>query len=234
MDLDLPGRQLELIQKVHEANSKTIVVLINAMPLTINWVNNNVPAIIEAWYPGQSGGLALAEVLVGKINPGGKLPVTFYKSVEDLPPLGDYDISKGRAYWFYEGQVLYPFGFGLSYTSFDYSNLQISNLSPSNNEIIKVSFDLTNIGDIGGHEVTQLYIRDIESSHVQPFKRLKKFNKYFIKVDEIKKITFELNSNDFKYWNPDLKNWYLQPGQFEIQIGSSSADIHLSQTISWQ
>ena len=97
MDLDLPGRQLELIQKVHEANSKTIVVLINAMPLTINWVNNNVPAIIEAWYPGQSGGLALAEVLVGKINPGGKLPVTFYKSVKDLPPLGDYDISKGRA-----------------------------------------------------------------------------------------------------------------------------------------
>ena len=151
-----------------------------------------------------------------------------------LPPLGDYDISKGRAYWFYEGQVLYPFGFGLSYTSFDYSNLQISNLSPSNNEIIKVSFDLTNVGDIGGHEVTQLYIRDIESSHVQPFKRLKKFNKYFIKVDEIKKITFELNANDFKYWNPDLENWYLQSGQFEIQIGSSSADIHLSQTIAWQ
>ena len=234
VDLDLPGRQLELIQKVHEANSKTIVVLINAMPLTINWVNNNVPAIIEAWYPGQSGGLALAEVLVGNINPGGKLPVTFYKSVEDLPPLGDYDISKGRAYWFYEGQVLYPFGFGLSYTSFEFSNLRISNLSPSNNEIIEVNFDLTNVGNVGGYEVTQLYIRDLESSHVQPFKRLKKFYKCFIDVGEIKKITFELNAKDFKYWNPDLENWYLQPGQFEIQIGSSSADIHLSQTISWQ
>ena len=233
-DLDLPGRQLELIQKVYEANSKTIVVLINAMPLTINWVNDNIPAIIEAWYPGQSGGLAIAEVLFGKTNPGGKLPVTFYKSIEDLPPLGDYDISKGRSYWFYEGQVLYPFGFGLSYTSFDYSNLRISNLSPSYNEIINVSFDLTNVGDKAGHEVVQLYIRDIESNHVQPLKRLKKFNKYFINVDEIKKITVELNSNDFKYWNPDLENWYLQPGQFEIQIGSSSADIRLSQTIAWK
>ena len=158
----------------------------------------------------------------------------YKRQIEDLPPLGDYDISKGRSYWFYEGQVLYPFGFGLSYTSFDYSNLRISNLSPSYNEIINVSFDLTNVGDKAGHEVVQLYIRDIESNHVQPLKRLKKFNKYFINVDEIKKITVELNSNDFKYWNPDLENWYLQPGQFEIQIGSSSADIRLSQTIAWK
>ena len=174
------------------------------MPLTINWVNNNVPAIIEAWYPGQSGGLALAEVLVGKINPGGKLPVTFFKSVEDLPPLDDYDISKGRTYWFYEGQVLFPFGFGLSYTSFDFSNLQISNLSPSNNEIIEVSFDLTNVGNVGGYEVTQLYIRDLESSHVQLFKRLKKFYKCFIDVGEIKKITFELNA---KILNTGIPTW---------------------------
>ena len=129
--------------------------------------------------------------------------------------------------------MLYPFGFGLSYTSFEFSNLRISNLSPSNNEIIEVSFDLTDVGNVGGYEVTQLYIRDLESSHVQPFKRLKKFYKCFIDVGEIKKITFELNAKDFKYWNPDLENWYLQPGQFEIQIGSSSADIHLSQTIAW-
>jgi beta-glucosidase len=234
VDLDLPGRQLELIQKVHRANPKTIVVLINAMPLTINWVNDNIPAIIEAWYPGQSGGLALAEVLFGKINPGGKLPITFYKSIEDLPPLGDYDITKGRTYWFYEGEVLYPFGYGLSYTLFDYSNLQISNSSPSNNDIITISFDIANIGSLGGDEVIQLYIRDIESTNMQPLKRLKRFKRQHINADESIKITFELNPNDFKYWNPDLESWHLQLGQFEIQIGSSSADIRLSQTIAWQ
>ncbi|OUT98758.1 MAG: hypothetical protein CBB92_06510 [Flammeovirgaceae bacterium TMED32] len=234
VELDLPGKQLELIKKVQAVNPKTIVVLINAMPLTINWVDDHVPAIVEAWYPGQSGGLALAEVLFGKTNPGGKLPVTFYKSTNNLPPLSDYDITKGRSYWFFEGEVLFPFGHGLSYTSFEYSNLKISNSSPANNDVIKVSFDIYNAGLVSGDEVIQLYIRDLKSTHIQPIKRLKRFSRLPIDAAKSENITFELNSDDFKYWNPDMKMWHLQPGQFEIQIGSSSADIRLSQTISWQ
>jgi beta-glucosidase len=124
-DLDLPGNQLKLVQEVYKANPRTVVVLINGIALTIDWLDTNVPSIIEAWYPGQAGGTAIAVTIFGAYNPGGKLPVTFYLNFKNLAPIDEYDITKGHSYWFYEGEVLYPFGFGLSYTTFEYANLII-------------------------------------------------------------------------------------------------------------
>jgi beta-glucosidase len=228
-DLGLPGNQLELIRKVHEANPNTVVVLINGMALAVNWVDENIPAIVEAWYPGQAGGAAIADVLFGDYNPGGKLPVTFYRKAEDLPPLGDYDITKGRTYWFFEGDVLYPFGYGLSYTTFEYKNLKVSSetFDPARKFQLAVSVDIQNTGPVKGDEVVQLYVKAPESSVIQPAKKLRKFKRVTLDKGRTKKVTFVLSNEDFAYWSEKKKEWYIKPGQFEIQIGSSSTDIKL-------
>jgi beta-glucosidase len=232
-DLDLPGNQLELIKKVYEANPNTIVVLINGMPLSINWVNNYIPAIIEAWYDGQAGGEAIADVLFGDYNPGGKLPVTFYKSAKDLPPIDNYDITKGRTYWFYKGKVLYPFGYGLSYTTFEYSNLSVNKTAIDKNKKneVTVILDIKNTGKLKGDEVVQLYIKELQSSVLQPEKRLKKFRRISLNSGEMKLITFELTNNDFSYWDEKKKDWNIEAGNYEIQVGSSSNDIKLKTII---
>ncbi len=224
-NLELPGNQLKLAQSVYKANPKTVAVLINGMPLSINWLDDNVPAILEAWYAGQSQGTAIAEVLFGDYNPGGKLSVTFFKGVDDFAPLSDYDITKGRTYWFYEGDVLYPFGYGLSYTSFDYGNLQV------NVEKYEFSFDVKNTGELKGDEVIQLYVKDVESSVLQPEKKLRDFLRVSLDPGETKRLSFTLDEEDFLYWDEKIKGWSLEPGEFEIQIGASSADIKLSKKI---
>ncbi|MHC4721342.1 MAG: glycoside hydrolase family 3 C-terminal domain-containing protein [Planctomycetota bacterium] len=232
-DLGLPGNQLKLIQEVYKANPNTVVVLISGMALTINWVNDNIPAIVEAWYPGQAGGAAIADVLFGDYNPGGKLPVTFYKRLEDLPSLGDYDITKGHAYWFNKKEPLYPFGHGLSYTTFKYENLRISKktFNPTKENKILISVDIQNTGPIKGDEVVQLYIKDLKSSVIQPLKKLRKFKRITLGKGEAKKVTFELSNDDFAYWSEKKKDWHVEDGTFEIQIGSSSADIKLKKLI---
>jgi len=232
-DLGLPGNQLKLIQEVYKANPNTVVVLINGMSLTINWLDENIPAIVEAWYPGQAGGAAIADVLFGDYNPGGKLPVTFYKRLEDLPPLGDYDITKGRTYWFNKNEVLYPFGHGLSYTTFKYENLRISKktFNPARDNKILVSVDIKNTGPVKGDEVVQLYIKDLKSSVIQPIKKLRKFKRITLDKGHAKRVTFELSNEDFAYWSEKKKDWYVEDGAFEIQIGSSSDDIKLKKMI---
>jgi len=232
-DLDLPGNQQALIKKVYQANPKTIVVLINGMPLTINWVNQNIPAILEAWYAGQAQGAAIADVLFGDYNPAGRLPVTFYRTVKELPPLGDYDISKGRTYWFNQNPVLYPFGHGLSYTTFEYSNLHLSasELSASETDDLTVSLDIRNIGTREGDEVVQLYIRDIESSVVQPLKKLKGFRRLPLDQGDLTTVQFKLRKADFSFWDEQKKDWFVEPGEFEIMVGSSSADLRLKTRI---
>jgi beta-glucosidase len=233
-DLDLPGRQLELVQKVYQANKNVVLVLINGMSLTINWIDENIPAIVEAWYPGQAGGTAVAEVLFGDYNPGGKLPVTFYKNLEDLPPLGDYDITKGRTYMYFKGDVLYPFGYGLSYTSFEFSNLKIDNDRFNAGEEISVSMDIKNTGQLKGDEVVQLYIKNIDSEVVKPIKKLRRFERVPLNKDEIKTIRFKLNQDDFSYWNDSMKDWTVDAGEYEIMIGASSADIKLKTIVTVQ
>ncbi|MHC4790117.1 MAG: glycoside hydrolase family 3 C-terminal domain-containing protein, partial [Planctomycetota bacterium] len=232
-DLGLPGNQLNLIKKVHKANPNSVVVLINGMSLTINWLDENIPAIVEAWYPGQAGGAAIADVLFGEYNPGGKLPVTFYKKLEDLPPLGDYDITKGRTYWFNKKEVLYPFGHGLSYTTFEYKKLKVSTktIDPTQELKLTVSVDIQNTGPAKGDEVVQLYIKDLKSSVTQPEKKLREFKRITLDTGRTKMVSFELSNEDFSYWDENIKDWHIEPGQFEIQIGTSSTDIKLKTLI---
>jgi beta-glucosidase len=223
-NLDLPGNQLELIKAVYAANPKTVVVLVNGMALTINWVDDNIPAILEAWYAGQAQGQAIADVLFGDYNPAGRLPVTFHKTVEELPPLGDYDITKGRSYWFNKNEVLYPYGHGLSYTEFDYSNLKI--VATPNSYVMHISIDVHNTGKVRGDEVVQLYIKDVESSVIQPIKKLREFKRITLNAGDVQTVLFKLDVNDdFIYWNESKNEWYRESGEFEIQIGSSSSDI---------
>jgi beta-glucosidase len=232
-NLNLPGNQLELIKEVYKANPQTIVVLINGMALTINWVDENIPGIIEAWYAGQYQGAAIADVIFGDYNPAGRLPVTFHKTVEELPHLGDYDITRGRTYWFNKNEVLYPFGHGLSYTTFEYSNLDISNntiRSSGENELV-VSVDVLNTGNVKGDEVVQLYVKDLESSVVQPIKKLREFKRITLDKGAITTVTFSLDNTDFSYWDENKKDWFIEDGDFEIMIGASSEDIKLKGSI---
>jgi beta-glucosidase len=233
-NLDLPGNQLELIKKVYQANRRTIVVLVNGMPLTINWVAKNIPGIVEAWYAGQAQGAAIADVLFGDYNPAGRLPVTFYKSVEELADLGDYDPTKGRTYWFNKNKVLYPFGHGLSYTSFEYSNIKLSKeqLSTDQNDQISLSVDIRNSGDRAGDEVVQLYIRDVKSTVIQPVKKLRDFSRIYLDKGETRTVTFTLDNDDFSYWDENKKRWHIEKGEFEILLASSSQNIRKTVKIS--
>jgi beta-glucosidase len=234
-DLELPGNQLALARKVFNANPNTVAVLINGMPLNVEWLEQHLPAILEAWYPGQAGGAAIAETLFGVYNPGGKLPVTFHKGVEDLPPLGDYDITRGRTYWFYEGEVLYPFGHGLSYTGFSYQNLTLDRTTfDSSNPELKVSVDVENTGSVKGDEVVQLYIRDLESEKVQAMKKLREFRRIALEAGEKQTVTFSLDRDDFSYWSEDRTDWLVEVGEFDLMIGSSSQDIRLTVTVKAQ
>jgi beta-glucosidase len=231
-DLELPGNQLKLAKAVFDANPNTVAVLINGMPLNVEWLDQNLPAILEAWYPGQAGGTAIAEALFGMYNPGGKLPVTFHRGVEDLPHLGDYDITKGRTYWFYEGEVLYPFGHGLSYTSFEFSNLEIEKAAFTDTEVsVHVSLDIKNTGQVRGDEVVQLYIKDLESERVMPLKKLRAFKRISLDPGESGSVRFELNREDFSFWNGETGDWDMEPGEFEIQVGNSSSNIILKEKV---
>lgn len=224
--LDLPGFQLDLVRAIYETGTPTIVVLINGRPLTINWIDKYIPAIIEAWFPGKWGGTAIAEVLFGDYNPGGKLPVTFPKSVGQLPldfpykpasDLGDNTGIKG---------VLYPFGHGLSFTKFNYSNLKVNPTDQVADGNIAISFDLENVGRLLGDEVVQLYINDETSSVTTYVKNLRGFERITLIPGEIKSINFMLKPEDLCLLNRDMKE-VVEPGRFKVMIGSSSEDIRL-------
>mgnify|MGYP006271921075 FL=1 len=225
--LDWPGRQQDLIRKVYEANPNVVMVLVHGFPITMNWEVENIPAIVESWYAGQEQGVAIADVLFGDVNPGGKLTITYFSNEEDLPPIGDYDITKGRTYWFFEGEVIYPFGYGLSYTNFDYRNFMIDE------DRLSVSVDIVNTGAKTGDEVVQLYVKDIESSVIQPRKELREFTRISLNPGEKKTVSFQLDEQDFMYWNQISESWEVEPGDFEIQMGSSSVDIKFSQVINY-
>ncbi len=215
--LDLPGNQLELIKKVYKANPKTVVVLMNGMPLTINWVDENIPAVVEAWYAGQAQGAAIADVLFGDYNPAGRLPVTFYKSTEDLPPLGDYNITEGRTYWFFEGEPIYRFGHGLSYTTFEYSDFDMPSEIRNGNDF-EVSVKVKNAGNLVGDEVVELYISDLEASVKVANIKLQGFKRIYLKKGEEQEVTFKLSPKNLAFCNDD-ENWIVEPGDFRISVG---------------
>lgn len=227
--MDLPGIQEDLVKEIYKVNPKTVVVLINGEPLTISWIKDNIPAIVEAWYPGEEGGNAIADVLFGNYNPAGRLPLTFYKSIDQLLPFNDYDILKGRTYMYFEEEVLFPFGHGLSYTEFEYSSLEINHKDRNNTEI---SMAVKNTGEISGDEVVQLYVHDVVSSVKRPIKELRRFERISLKPGEKKTIEFTLNERDLSFYDINQKKFVAEPGEFDVMIGSSSEDIRLSGSFS--
>jgi beta-glucosidase len=225
--LDLPGRQLELVQAVYATGTPVVVVLINGRPLSINWVNKFVPGILEAWFPGAQGGTAIADVLFGDYNPGGKLTVTFPKTVGQLPfnfptkPNAQWEGEKTRV-----GGALYYFGHGLSYTTFEYGNLKINPAKQNLRGNITVSFDVKNTGSREGDEIVQLYTRDLVSSVTTYEKNLRGFERVHLKPDETKTITFTLTPDDLALWDRNMR-FVVEPGTFRVMIGAASEDIRL-------
>jgi beta-glucosidase len=222
--LGLPRDQMEFIREIHKANPKTIVVLVAGSSLTVNWIQDNIPAIIDAWYPGEQGGNAIAEVLFGKYNPAGRLPLTFYKNINDLPPFDDYDVFNGRTYMYFDKKPLYAFGFGLSYTKFEYSNIRVDKRKITPGNSIKIEIDIKNTGIYDGDEVVQLYLNRKDAHEKVPVKELKAFKRIFIKCGEEQTLSFTLNRRDMSYWNCQ-NEFKLHSGTFNIMIGASSDNI---------
>ena len=228
--LDLTGFQEELLKAVHATGTPTIAVLINGRPLSIRWTAENIPVILEAWMCGEEGGNAIADVLFGDYNPDGRLPITFPRHVGQLPMY--YNYSRSKAYWMKRGYVdisstpLFEFGFGLSYTSFEYSNLQITpqEIGPAGE--VYVSVDVKNTGKRDGNEVVQLYIDDVISSMSTPVKSLKGFEKLNLTAGEIKTVKFKLTPEHLSFLNRNLEP-VVEPGMFEVMVGSSSEAIRL-------
>lgn len=226
LDIKLPEIQVELMKEIKKLGKPIVLVLLNGSAVAINWANANIPAIVEAWYPGQAGGTAIADVLFGDYNPAGRLPLTFYKSVDDLPPFDDY-FMKGKTYRFFEKEPLYPFGYGLSYTTFEYKNLTLDNESIKNGENVKLTVEISNTGNMDGEEVVQLYVKDLEASTPRPIKALKAYERVLIKKGETKTITFEVTPKMLELWSIDQQKYIVEPGNFELMVGKSSADKDL-------
>jgi beta-glucosidase len=224
--LDLPGYQLDLVKAVVATGTPTVVVLVNGRPLSINWIDRNVPAVVEAWFPGPWGGTALADVLFGDYNPGGRLPVTFPKSVGQLPL--DFPYKPGSDLGDKTGVtgVLYPFGHGLSYTDFRYSNLTISPQELSSHSPVTVTFDVENTGRIAGDEVVQLYTNDETSSVTTYVKNLRGFKRIPLRAGEKRSVSFTLTPDDLSLLD-GTGTWVVEPGRFKVMVGRSSADIRL-------
>ncbi len=223
--------QEELIKKVYEANPKTIVVLLSSFPYAINWSQQNVPAIVHMSQNSQETGSALADVLFGLYNPAGRLVQTWPKSIEQIPPMLDYDIRNGRTYMYFKGEPLYPFGFGLSYTTFKYENLKLSSTSVRNGGKVNVTFDLKNSGKRDGEEVVQLYVKHLDSKVARPIKELKVFQRVAVRAGQSRKITLQLPAERLAYWNTEQHRFVVEPGKVELMIGSSSADIRFSKVV---
>ena len=237
--LDLPGRQLQLLQAIQATGKPVVLILINGRPLSINWADKFVPAILEAWYPGSKGGMALADILFGDYNPGGKLTVTFPKTVGQIPfnfpckPSSQIDGGKNLGPTGNMSRIngaLYPFGYGLSYTTFEYSDLDITPRVITPNESATVRLKVTNTGKRAGDEVVQLYIRDVLSSITTYEKNLAGFQRIHLEPGEAQELSFTIDRKHLELLDADMK-WVVEPGDFVLMAGASSEDIRLNGTL---
>ena len=223
--LGLTGSQEELIEAVFAANPRTIVVEMSAGPLTVPWVAQNVPALLQAWWSGEEGGTAVARVLFGDVNPAGRLPHTVYASEAQVPPVNEYDITKGFTYMYVNGAPLFPFGHGLSYTSFQYSSLKLSADQLKPDGLVTVSLDITNSGTRAGDEVPQLYVHQEQCPVKRPLKELRGFQRIHLQPGETKAVTFPLPAAKLAYWDETTHGFMVRPGIFDVMVGASSGDI---------
>ncbi len=224
-DIRLPRPQEALLKKIHALGKPVVLVLLNGSALAVGWAVEHVPAIVEAWYPGQAGGQALADVLFGDYNPAGRLPVTFYTSIEDLPPFEDYAMQ-GRTYRYFMGDPLFPFGHGLSYTTFQFDNLHIDQSEVKAGSKVAVKIDVTNTGHRVGDEVVQLYVRHCDVSMTRPIKELKGFKRVTLGPGERKTVIFTLHPNQLSCYDEE-RRFVVQPGTVEVLVGNSSQHLPL-------
>ena len=232
--LNLPDDQEELVREVVAANPRTIVVLVSGGPMAIQWIDEHVPAILEAWYPGEQGGSAIADILFGKVNPSGRLPLTFYRSTEQLPPMSDYEVSHGRTYQYFQGAPLYPFGHGLSYTKFAYSNLRLDKQIAQAGDVIHAEVDVTNRGVADGEEVVQLYFHENNSLPNRPIRQLTAFRRVAIPKGGTTTVSLDLPVEAMKVYSEERNEFIIVTGTIKVEVGASSADIRLSNTVSLQ
>ncbi|MBR6249151.1 MAG: glycoside hydrolase family 3 C-terminal domain-containing protein [Muribaculaceae bacterium] len=227
--LELPPDQKEFIQEIYKINPRTVVVLVAGSSIAINWIDEHIPAILDVWYPGEQGGNAVAEALFGDYNPGGRLPLTFYRSMDDLPAFDDYALTNGlgRTYQYFTGTPLYEFGYGLSYTTFKYSQLTAQDCG----DRIEVGFNVANTGRRDGDEVAQVYVHYPETGTYMPIKQLKGFERVSIARGQKKAVSIAIPKKELRYWD-ERKGAFVTPaGNYTIMVGSSSERIHLKTQI---
>ena len=245
-DLDLTEQQIALIKAVANVQPNTVVVLNNGAPVAMSAWIDDVAAVLEGWMMGQAGGAAMADILFGKVNPSGKLAETFPHKLSDTPahinwPGGNRKVHYGEGlfigYRYYDAKeipVLFPFGHGLSYTTFAYSNLKTSAESFKDVDGLTVTVDVTNTGDVAGKEILQVYVHDQKSGLVRPHKELKGFSKVELQPGETKTVSIHLDFRAFAYYHPAYKQWITEDGEFDILIGASATDIRCSTTVTLQ
>ncbi len=226
--LALPGNQQQLVEAVLAANPNTVVIFHNAGPLCTPWIKEHVPSCLAAWWSGEAQGDALADVLLGKANPAGRLPYTVYASDAQVPPQSEYDISQGFTYMYVRGEPLYAFGHGLSYTTFAYSDMKLPALTAKANDTIAVTLTLTNTGERDGDEVVQIYVKEPAGKVVKPRLRLVGFKRVTLKAGETQTVTIPVEVARMRYWDEDTHAFVAEPGRYVLNAGPSSADIKLS------
>jgi beta-glucosidase len=215
--IDLPADQRKLLEQAANTGKPLIVVVMNGSTLDLSWAKEHAAAIIEAWYPGESGGLAIGNVIAGKTNPAGRLPLTFYKSVADLPPFSDYAM-KGRTYRYFEGTPVYPFGYGLSYSKFEYAPLSVEPVNGSSERGVRVTTTVKNTSSRAGEEVAQLYLTPPQFDGA-PRIALRGFQRFALQPGESKQITFELNPRDLSFVRADGVRQIVK-GDYRVDVGS--------------
>jgi beta-glucosidase len=229
--LSLSGNQEALVKAVFAANPRTVVVQMSAGPLTVPWLKQNIPAMLQAWWPGEEGGHAIADVIFGDVNPAGRLPHTVYASESQVPPLDGYDVTKGFTYMYVDGEPMFSFGHGLSYTEFKYGGLKLSSDKIKADGKVSVSLDVTNTGKRAGDEVVQLYVHAVKSSVKRPAKELRGFQRISLQPGETKSVTLELPAEKLAFWDEKTHAFLVEPGAYEVMAGASSADIRLNDRI---
>ncbi len=221
--LEIPKIQHKLLEAVYQTGTPIILVLINGSMLAITWADEHLPAILEAWYPGQAGGTAIANALFGSFNPGGRLPITFYRAMSDLPPFDDYSMTN-RTYRYFTGDPLYPFGFGLSYTTFAYRNLKISPSTPQPGDSVSIEVEVENSGTRLGDEVVQLYLQDVEASLPAPQLQLQGFTRLRLAPGEKQTVQFSLTPEQLSLADENGQ-WRLEPGEFKVWVGAQQPNL---------
>jgi beta-glucosidase len=221
--LDLPPIQQKLLETIFKTGTPVVLVLLNGSAVSINWADQNIPAILEAWYPGQSGGTAVAEALFGLTNPGGRLPVTFYRATSDLPAFENYSMEN-RTYRYFQGSPLYPFGYGLSYTTFAYRNLQITPQDVKSGDPVTVQAEVENTGSRAGDEVVELYLKDVEAALPVPLLQLQGFTRLTLAPGEKQTVQFTITPAQMSFADENGK-WVLEPGEFTVWVGGRPPDL---------